>query len=217
MLPNGQLNIPNSDDSDDDLEPCDDIEKDYRLMLSNFERQSLTEPKENPWVRKEHHRPLAVRKELKEKATKNERKQINNDTKEQMDEISIEDTDDEEVSILNDFKVNKCHNKNNREELFLFRPFNQYWMYRCDFKEMLRQSMRMVERDFPANFRWLLHECAHIIEMHPEELYEEVCYIERYQADVLYPSDDPEWLEKYNLWEYRRTGHQKLIEKHWQS
>ncbi|KAL6446677.1 hypothetical protein ACFW04_001264 [Cataglyphis niger] len=66
--------------------------------------------------------------------------------------------------------------------LRLLRPFKDYWMYHCNFSRVKTKNFELFEKMLPRSFRWLLDECAGIIEMSAEDLYEEVCLIEAYYA-----------------------------------
>ncbi|XP_011644260.1 TATA box-binding protein-associated factor RNA polymerase I subunit B isoform X1 [Pogonomyrmex barbatus] len=69
--------------------------------------------------------------------------------------------------------------------LKLFRPFKDYWMYHCNFSRVKPKNFELLEKMLPRSFRWLLNECANIIEMSTEDLYEEVCLVEAYYAYAL--------------------------------
>ncbi|KAK9294609.1 hypothetical protein QLX08_010833 [Tetragonisca angustula] len=66
-----------------------------------------------------------------------------------------------------------------------FKPFKEYWMYDCIFSRVKPKNFAVFEKSLPRSFRWLLNECALIVEMSTEDLYEEVCLIENYYAHVL--------------------------------
>ncbi|XP_014467239.1 PREDICTED: TATA box-binding protein-associated factor RNA polymerase I subunit B [Dinoponera quadriceps] len=66
----------------------------------------------------------------------------------------------------------------------LFRPFKDYWMYRCNFSRVKPKNFELFEKTLPRSFRWLLNECASVVEMSSEDLYEEVCLVEAYYANV---------------------------------
>jgi len=71
------------------------------------------------------------------------------------------------------------------DTLKLCRPFTDYWMYHCNFSRIKSKNFEIFEKILPRSFRWLLNECANIIEMSTEDLYEEVCLIETYYAYML--------------------------------
>jgi len=71
------------------------------------------------------------------------------------------------------------------DTLKLYRPFTNYWMYHCNFSRVKSKNFELFEKMLPRSFRWLLNECANIIEMSTEDLYEEVCLIETYYACIL--------------------------------
>lgn len=66
-----------------------------------------------------------------------------------------------------------------------FRPFKDYWMYHCIFSRVKSKNFTLFEKVLPRTFRWLLNECALIVEMSTEDLYEEICLIESYHSYVL--------------------------------
>lgn len=70
------------------------------------------------------------------------------------------------------------------DALKLFRPFNSYWMYHCNFSRVKPKNFELFEKMLPRSFRWLLNECASIVEMTTEDLYEEVCLIEAYYTNI---------------------------------
>lgn len=70
----------------------------------------------------------------------------------------------------------------NDDTLKLFRPFKDYWMYHCNFSRVKTKNFELFEKMLPRSFRWLLNECASIIEMSTEDLYEEICLVEAYYA-----------------------------------
>lgn len=64
----------------------------------------------------------------------------------------------------------------------LFRPFKDYWMYHCNFSRVKPKNFELLEKMLPRSFRWLLNECASVVEISTEDLYEEVCLVEAYYA-----------------------------------
>lgn len=82
-----------------------------------------------------------------------------------------------------------CHPETNNA-LKLFRPFKDYWMYHCNFSRVKPKDFELFEKMLPRSFRWLLNECASIVEMSTEDLYEEVCLVEAYYANILQQSRD---------------------------
>lgn len=80
----------------------------------------------------------------------------------------------------------------NDNTLRLFRPFKDYWMYHCNFSRVKPKNFELFEKMLPRSFRWLLNECASVIEMSVEDLYEEVCLIEAYYAYFSEPSKSAE-------------------------
>ncbi|KOC59242.1 hypothetical protein WH47_11318, partial [Habropoda laboriosa] len=78
----------------------------------------------------------------------------------------------------------KSKNVDNETYKF-FRPFKDYWMYHCIFSRVKQKNFAIFEKSLPRSFRWLLNECACIVEMSREDLYEEVCLIEIYHSQIL--------------------------------
>lgn len=72
-----------------------------------------------------------------------------------------------------------------KEKDIFFRPFTEYWMYDCIFSRVKSKNFAIFEKSLPRTFRWLLNECALIVEMSTEDLYEEVCLIENYHSHIL--------------------------------
>ncbi|XP_029157155.1 LOW QUALITY PROTEIN: TATA box-binding protein-associated factor RNA polymerase I subunit B [Nylanderia fulva] len=91
-------------------------------------------------------------------------------------------------SVIDDtiFTLDEIFNDN---ILRLFRPFKDYWMYHCNFSRVKPKNFELFEKMLPRSFRWLLNECASIIEMSVEDLYEEVCLVEAYYAHFSEQSD----------------------------
>lgn len=83
-----------------------------------------------------------------------------------------------------DKKSNNDLNKSNKNILRLFTPFKDYWMYHCNFSRVKLKNFELLEKMLPRSFRWLLNECANIIETSTEDLYKEVCLIEAHHARI---------------------------------
>lgn len=138
-------------------------------------------------------------------------------------EVVIEDSsDDDEVSILAEsidsrLSANqKDSSASDKELLTLFLPYKQYWLYRATaFDQVVARHYHLLERDFSTNFRWLLHECANIIEMVPEELYKAVWLVESYYTDVLAPDEHMEKCKDYNTVFFRSSSNRTTIKKRW--
>ncbi|OAD56528.1 hypothetical protein WN48_03215 [Eufriesea mexicana] len=86
-----------------------------------------------------------------------------------------------DVSTSAESKKNNVDNKKYR----FFRPFNEYWTYHCIFSRVKSKNFVTFEKELPRTFRWLLNECALMVEMSREDLYEEICLIENYHSQVL--------------------------------
>lgn len=81
-----------------------------------------------------------------------------------------------------DESLSTSDKKLNDSILRLFRPFKDYWMYHCNFSRVKAKNFELLEKMLPRSFRWLLNECASVVEMSTEDLYEEVCLVEAYYA-----------------------------------
>lgn len=93
----------------------------------------------------------------------------------------------ENCSKLSESAIDKSFYVSNdkaNNTLRLFRPFKNYWMYNCKFSCVRLKNFELLEKMLPRSFRWLLNECASILEMSTEDLYEEVCLIEAYYANI---------------------------------
>ncbi|XP_039315147.1 uncharacterized protein LOC105201074 isoform X2 [Solenopsis invicta] len=92
----------------------------------------------------------------------------------------------------------------------LFKPFKDYWMYHCNFSRVKPKNFELLEKMMPRSFRWLLNECASVIEISTKDLYEEVCLIEGYYAYVseqskIYSSNTTNKIENCNNQAYINT------------
>ncbi|XP_034945300.1 TATA box-binding protein-associated factor RNA polymerase I subunit B [Chelonus insularis] len=248
--PDGKLKIPNDEDDIGEEESTNaekakltDLEKNYKLILSNFEKQIMLGPVENPWEEERkfwHQERLRGRYVKKSKIVKN--KTENMTKKKEVDEIKIEDnntsngdtmevveeasdsnpvaSDSDELLILAENIKPKQNTSNNstleHEQMTFFRPFKEYWLRRCQhFSHIFPQHFRLLERNLPVNFRWLLHECAHVIEMTVEGLYEEVCLVESYFGYVFPKNNDLEKCKKYKTENYRSEAYRSSIRNKW--
>lgn len=113
---------------------------------------------------------------------------ISSDQKDSDDEVSEVPIDcfdfhDSDISILEDedFKdKSRSLKSNSHENETILRPYKNYWMYHCIFSRVKEKNFELFEKELPENFMWLLNECASVVEMTTEDLYEEVCLIEAY-------------------------------------
>ena len=127
----------------------------------------------------------------------------------------------EPVSVLHDIHSNyqNCsHFLDSRcdyEFEKLYRPFTEYWMCRCNFSRVKLKNFRQLKKYMPANFLWLLGECAKVVEMAEVDLYEEVCLVESYYGDVLRTKDCPSTRNQYRRDEYRTRAHYNRVTKKW--
>lgn len=71
----------------------------------------------------------------------------------------------------------------------LFVSSTDYWMYHCVFSHVKSKNFEYFETELPVSFQWLLNECADVVEMSTEDLYEQVCLVETYFAHVLKPEN----------------------------
>ncbi|XP_011505076.1 PREDICTED: TATA box-binding protein-associated factor RNA polymerase I subunit B [Ceratosolen solmsi marchali] len=101
-----------------------------------------------------------------------------------LDNVNLSDSDSNDGNI-----GNQAHNSFINDSEILFRPYKNYWMYHCIFSRVKGKNFDLFEKELPRNFLWLLNECANIIEMTTEDLYEEVCLIEAYHFSVLKPDN----------------------------
>ena len=93
-----------------------------------------------------------------------------------------------EISILEDSNFASqigFENLSITDNEILYRPFRDYWMYHCIFSRVKGKNFELFEKELPKNFLWLLNECADIVEMTTEDLYEEVCLVEAYHLNIL--------------------------------
>ncbi|XP_011250767.2 TATA box-binding protein-associated factor RNA polymerase I subunit B [Camponotus floridanus] len=96
-------------------------------------------------------------------------------------EIEYDQLENSKEPVINDTAFILDENLDDHT-LKLLRPFKDYWMYHCNFSRVKTKNFELFEKMLPRSFRWLLNECAGIIEMSTEDLYEEVCLIEAYYA-----------------------------------
>ncbi|CAG5076979.1 Similar to TAF1B: TATA box-binding protein-associated factor RNA polymerase I subunit B (Drosophila melanogaster) [Cotesia congregata] len=135
--------------------------------------------------------------------------------------IINDDSSDDEVSILTERidsrpDANQKDSLPEKELLTLFIPYKQYWLLRISgFHETMLKHFRLLEREFPANFRWLFRECVNIIEVNPQVLYKEICLVESYYTDVLAPDEHMEKCEEYNTKWFRSKCNRTHITRRW--
>lgn len=96
------------------------------------------------------------------------------------------------LSQISELSENSVADKNDDDvtKIQFFRPFREYWMYHCIFSRVKLKNFQIFVKTLPRTFRWLLDECAHIVEMSTEDLYEEICLIETYHANILTSSEN---------------------------
>lgn len=97
-------------------------------------------------------------------------------------EVEYDQLENSKEPVINDTTAFMLDENLDDHTLKLLRPFKDYWMYHCNFSRVKTKNFELFEKMLPRSFRWLLNECADIIEMSTEDLYEEVCLIEAYYA-----------------------------------
>ncbi|XP_014221898.1 uncharacterized protein LOC106649137 [Trichogramma pretiosum] len=122
------------------------------------------------------------------KIAKKNREKENIDKNAANEEVDCLDLSD--ISILEDMESFDKSQKNlstdsMQDHEILFRPFNDYWMYHCIFSRVSGKDFELFEKELPRNFSWLLNECAELLEMSSEDLYEEVCMVEAVHFNII--------------------------------
>lgn len=210
-LPNGKLAIPADSDTEDENEEEDtDVASNiklenillknsfcdkYNLCLSLAEKESISklDATEKIHFRKQKHK---MERNTKGQFIKSSSTSVEGTKNEVSNNLNLDS--DVAVKIENTLKnrndscelnvstsVTKEIKRITEERYRFFRPFTEYWMYHCIFSRVKPKNFAVFERALPRTFRWLLNECALIVEMSTEDLYEEVCLIETYHAHVL--------------------------------
>lgn len=126
------------------------------------------------------------------------------------------DLADSDISILEDdtdVNENMRDNSINDSET-LFRPYRNYWMYHCIFSRVKPKNFELFEKELPENFLWLLNECASIVEMTTEDLYEEVCLIEALHFNILKSNKSKDDLD-YEFHECKSKSYSNNILNKW--
>lgn len=122
-------------------------------------------------------------------------------------------SDKDEISILSE----KTNGKRNTETTF--RPYKEYWMHRFAIRRFVCDTplrWHLLERDLPVNFRWLLNECARMIEVEACDLYQELAAMETYYADCLVVNYDCSMAGKfYNSLQHRDKSMVNTNAKKW--
>lgn len=174
----------------------------YNIQLHNHEIFSLENDKK---IRKEKVWNIKTKKRSKKKVQKDDEisSSESNSSKHSYVELNsdVEDFDvqeipavenffdlhDSDISILNDEVDDVTPNTSeNLEDLeTLFRPFKNYWIYRCGFNLAMGNYFDLVQKELPLNYQWLLKVCANVVEMTVQELYEEVRMVETFLLNNL--------------------------------
>ncbi|XP_016845489.1 TATA box-binding protein-associated factor RNA polymerase I subunit B [Nasonia vitripennis] len=116
---------------------------------------------------------------------------IKSDDDDEVVEVPIEgiDLSDLDISILEESTSSapqrNLENLSLNDKETLFRPYKDYWMYHCIFSRVKAKNFELFVKELPENFLWLLKECAGVVEMTSEDLYEEVCLVEGYHMNIL--------------------------------
>ena len=108
---------------------------------------------------------------------------LGKNTSDKCEELEFINMNDSQFSILDDYQSLNNSTDSSFENEILFRPYKDYWMYHCIFSKVKEKNFELFEKELPFNFLWLLKECASIIEMSTEDLYEEVCLVEAYHLN----------------------------------
>ncbi|XP_015597205.1 TATA box-binding protein-associated factor RNA polymerase I subunit B [Cephus cinctus] len=125
---------------------------------------------------------------------------------------------DDEISTLNgcigENENENCSLKTEiTDNLKLFRPYSEYWIYHCEL-DVGQPTFELFEKELPTSFRWLLNECASVIEVTTENLYNEICLIESYHGHILNPS----YLRENNIYaakNCKRKSHYNSLKRRW--
>ncbi|XP_015177405.1 PREDICTED: TATA box-binding protein-associated factor RNA polymerase I subunit B [Polistes dominula] len=112
------------------------------------------------------------------------------------------DINETKCILNNDIDSKEQESKNMK----FFRPCEDYWMYHCIFSRVKAKNFELFEKVLPRSFRWLLNECANILEMTTEELYEEICTIENFYSQILNPN---------NVFDHSTRIHRSIIINKW--
>ncbi|XP_043500870.1 TATA box-binding protein-associated factor RNA polymerase I subunit B isoform X2 [Polistes fuscatus] len=112
------------------------------------------------------------------------------------------DIDETKLILKNDIDSSEQESENMK----FFRPCEDYWMYHCIFSRVKAKNFELFEKVLPRSFRWLLNECANVLEMTTEELYEEICTIENFYSQILNPN---------NVFDHSTRLHRSLIISKW--
>lgn len=157
----GKLRIFNADDEQED---CSSDESDE----STNDQTKLLDAK---FCRK-----FNLNLTLQEKDSVNNPHELNTNAKYNPDYTNFIKTED---SSSNEETEQPDGDDSNSECLFL--PYKDYWQFDCiDTSFSLKDYHDYVKKELPANFRWLVNECANAVEMLPYTVFKEVCFIENY-------------------------------------
>lgn len=97
----------------------------------------------------------------------------------------VVDSDNAEDSNAFKLEDSKDDSRDGREIRTLFRPYKHYWSYRFLSQGNDDKFQKMLGKEFPHSFAWLLTECAKITEMSEHELYREILIVEHYMSLAL--------------------------------
>ncbi|XP_058793595.1 TATA box-binding protein-associated factor RNA polymerase I subunit B [Phymastichus coffea] len=130
--------------------------------------------------------------------------------------IDCLDLADSDISILQDdnYENKNLENAPMNDTETLFRPYKNYWMYHGIFSRVKNKNFELFERELPENFLWLLNECASIVEMTTEDLYEEVCLIEAYHFNILKSKESKDDID-YEFYDCKSKSYSNNILNKW--
>ncbi|XP_063989418.1 TATA box-binding protein-associated factor RNA polymerase I subunit B [Diachasmimorpha longicaudata] len=225
---NGKLDIPEFKDSDSEEEEPQ-VFPEENLLLSNFEKRCLKGGVRSHW----HRVKVTKRQQSAEKRLLHSERQLEPTEScncvmcekwsedEDQDDLAIikevsrpsSKAEDEEISI-----VSEKRSESRTEKVTAFRAFKDYWLYRREdgSKKDSHVEWHRLERDLPVNFRWLLNECAGMIEIQAGILYQELSSMEAYYADCLVQDYDSERAKKfYGVTKYRYKGLVTTMRNKW--
>ncbi|XP_015121029.1 TATA box-binding protein-associated factor RNA polymerase I subunit B [Diachasma alloeum] len=230
---NGKLDIAEFDDSDSEEEdPQSSVLSDESLLLSNYERLSLKGGARSHW----HRVKITKLQQSEEKRFSGARKQAEatescdcvmceneseNEGEDEDDDLSIikevsrsgSNDEKDEISILSERR-----SESGAEKATAFRPYRDYWLYRREATSNKGSHVEWhrLERDLPVNFRWLLNECAGMIQIEGGLLYQELAVVEAYYADCVVQDYDLERAKKfYGVTKHRYKAMVTTMRKKW--
>ncbi|XP_011864842.1 PREDICTED: TATA box-binding protein-associated factor RNA polymerase I subunit B [Vollenhovia emeryi] len=204
-LPDGKLSIPGESADESEASSLIKFCKAYNTNLSSTEKKAIFQHLN--WSKKRKRRKLV--RNVHGKFVK-PYPSDGDSSAEEIDTISANTCKIE--NILPEIPDNSNSSINAPMEdkvLRLFKPFQDYWMYHCNFSRVKPKNFDLLEKMLPRSFRWLLNESASVVEMSTEDLYEEVCLVEGYYAYV------SERSKIHSSENYNNRAHINAIFKKW--